>query len=140
MLSGTATPACAAAGLTNELTVPLMAPCAASLRPGGSRSVRLSGATAAVKIVAVPAFHSDGIPAALIDDPSVAAGTAGYGGSENGFVLKFTNGLTAYLTGDTGMFGDMKTIIRQYYHANLLVANTSSRWVRMRERSSRRNW
>ena len=123
--SGTATAACAGAGLTNELTVPLTAPCTASLRPGGSRSVRLSGASAAVKLVAVPAFHSDGIPAALTDDPSVAPGTAAYGGSENGYVLIFTNGLTAYLTGDTGMFGDMKTIIHKYYHANLMVANIS---------------
>jgi L-ascorbate metabolism protein UlaG (beta-lactamase superfamily) len=123
--SGTATPACAAAGLTNELTVPLTAPCTASLRPGGSRSVRLSGAAAAVKIAAVPAFHSNGIPGALTDDPGVAPGTAAYGGSESGFVLQFSNGLTAYLTGDTGFFGDMKTIVRKYYHANLMVANIS---------------
>ncbi len=123
--SGTATAACVGAGLANETTVPLTAPCTASLRPGGSRSVRFSGASTAVKIVAVPAFHSDGIPAILTDDPGVAPGTAAYGGSENGYILMFTHGLTAYLTGDTGMFGDMKAIIRRYYHANLMVPNIS---------------
>lgn len=122
---GTATAACPAAGLTNELVVPLSAPCAASLRPGGSRTARLSGASTGVKLVAVPAFHSDGIPAAFVDDPSVAPGTAAYGGSENGFILKFTNGLTVYLTGDTGLFGDMRTIIRRYYQPTLMVANIS---------------
>ena len=123
--AATATAACPAAGLTNEIVVPLSAPCTASLRPGGSRTARFNGASAGVKLVAVPAFHSDGIPAAFVDDPGVAPGTAGYGGSENGFILKFTNGLTVYLTGDTGLFGDMRSIIRKYYQPTLMVANIS---------------
>ncbi len=124
-IRGTATPGCAAAGLTNELTVPLTAPCTAALRPGGSRTVRLSQASAGVKFVVVPAFHSNGIPSALVDTPGVAPNTTGYGGSEVGFVVKFTNGLTVYLTGDTGVFGDMDTIIRRFYQPNLVVANMS---------------
>jgi L-ascorbate metabolism protein UlaG (beta-lactamase superfamily) len=122
---GTATPACPGVGLTNEMTVPQSAPCTASLRPGGSRTVRLAGAPAGVKFITVPAFHSNGIPTALVDDPGLAPGIAGYGGSETGFVVKFTNGLTVYLTGDTGLYGDMRTIIRNYYHPHLMVVNIS---------------
>lgn len=122
---GTATAGCAAAGLDNETTVPLSAPCAAALRPGGSRTVRRAGTSAAVRIAAVPAFHSNGIPSALVDAPGFPAGTTGYGGGESGFVIRFSNGLTAYLTGDTGLFGDMKHIIATYYWPNLVVANIS---------------
>lgn len=122
---GTATPGCAAATLTNEFVVPLSAPCTATLRPGGSRTARMNGAPTGVKLVVVQAFHSNGINPALTDDPGVAPGTTAYGGSEGGFIVAFTNGLTVYLTGDTGMFGDMKTIIRKYYKPNLMVVNIS---------------
>ena len=124
-ITGSPTAGCAAAGLTNEFVVPLSSPCTATLRPGGSRTARMNGAAVGVKIVTVQAFHSNGIAAAFVDAQGVAPGTTGYGGSEGGFVIKFTNGLTAYLTGDTGMFGDMKTIIRKYYQPNLMVANIS---------------
>jgi L-ascorbate metabolism protein UlaG (beta-lactamase superfamily) len=120
---GSATPACDAAGLGNEQVVPRGTPCATGLRPGGSVTVRLNGAAAGVKIAVVPAVHSNGIPAIFTDAPGVAPGTAAYGGSESGYIVKFTNGLTVYLTGDTGMFGDMKTIIHDYYQPNLMVIN-----------------
>jgi L-ascorbate metabolism protein UlaG (beta-lactamase superfamily) len=119
--SSTAT--CDAAGLTNEQVVPRATPCTEALRPGGSVTARLDGATAGVKIVVVPAVHSNGIPSTLTDSPGVAPGTAAYGGSESGYVLKFTNRLTVYLSGDTGLFGDMQTIVRGYYRANLMVIN-----------------
>ena len=124
-ITGSPTASCPAAGLTNDVVVPLSAPCTATLRPGGSRTARMNGAATGVKIVTVPAFHSNGISGIFVDDPGVAPGTTAYGGTESGFVVKFTNGLTAYLTGDTGMFGDMKTIIRKYYKPNLMVANIS---------------
>lgn len=122
---GTATPACVEAGLANETPVPSSGPCTASIRPGGSRTVRRAGAGASVRIAAVPAFHSNGIPAALVETPGVAPGTSGYGGGEAGFVIRFTNGLTAYLSGDTGMFGDMEHVIARYYKPNLVVLNIS---------------
>jgi L-ascorbate metabolism protein UlaG (beta-lactamase superfamily) len=122
---GSATAACDANGLTNEQVVPRTTPCTGTLRPGGSVTARVNGAAAGVRIAVTQAFHSDGIPSNLTDDPSVAPGTAAYGGSENGYVLKFTNGLTVYLTGDTGLFGDMRTIVRKYYKANLMVVNMS---------------
>ncbi|HYL37920.1 MAG TPA: MBL fold metallo-hydrolase [Bryobacteraceae bacterium] len=123
--ASSATAACPGNGLTNEVVVPSTAPCTASLRPGGSRTARMNGASAGVKIATVQAFHSNGLNAAFVDDPGVAPGTSAYGGSENGFILIFTNGLSVYLTGDTGMFGDMRTIIRRYYQPTLMVPNIS---------------
>jgi len=123
---GSATAACNAGGLDNIFDVPLAAPCAATLRPGGSRKARRGGAGGSgVRIAVVPALHSNGINAQFIDAPGVASGLSGYGGGEGGFVLTFTNGLVAYLTGDTGMFGDMNTIISQYYKPTLVVLNMS---------------
>ena len=40
-----------------------------------------------------------------------------------GYVLTFTNGLTVYLTGDTGHTSDMASIIRDYYGPKLVVFN-----------------
>jgi L-ascorbate metabolism protein UlaG (beta-lactamase superfamily) len=125
-LRGSATPACNAGGLDNIFDVPMAAPCTATLRPGGSRTARRGGAGASgVRIAVVPAVHSNGINAQFIDTPGLAPGLSGYGGSEGGFVLTFTNGLVAYLTGDTGMFGDMETIVSRYYHPTLVVLNMS---------------
>ena len=122
---GSATAACDANGLTNEQVVPRTSPCTEALRPGGSITARVAEAAAGVRIAVVPAFHSNGIPATLTDDPGVAPGTAAYAGSETGYILTFTNGLTVYLTGDTGLFGDMRTIVRKYYRASLMVVNLS---------------
>jgi len=38
-------------------------------------------------------------------------------------VVKFTNGLVAYLSGDTVVFGDMKTVISDFHKASLAVIN-----------------
>jgi len=125
-LRGSPTAACNAGGLDSIFDVPLAAPCTATLRPGGSRKARRGGAsTPGVRIAVVQAVHSNGINAQFIETPGVAGGLSGYGGSEGGFVLTFTNGLVAYLTGDTGMFGDMNTIIAQYYKPTLVVLNMS---------------
>lgn len=122
---GVATPGCPAVGLDSIIDVPLSAPCTASLRPGGSRTARRIGAATGVRIAVVPAIHSNGIPAALVETPGTPPGTTAYGGAEGGYIIQFTNGLTAYLTGDTGMFGDMSTIIERFYHPSLLVLNMS---------------
>jgi len=44
-------------------------------------------------------------------------------GPATGFVVKFTNGLVAYLSGDTGIHSEMKTVISEYHKANLAVLN-----------------
>jgi L-ascorbate metabolism protein UlaG (beta-lactamase superfamily) len=71
----------------------------------------------------VQALHSSNIPAALIDAPGLPSGLGGYAGLAEGFVIRFTNGLTAYLTGDTGIFADMEHVIAKTYRPNLVVIN-----------------
>lgn len=122
-LRGTATLACVTGGLENETTVPLSSPCTAVLGVSGSRTVRRGGSASAVRITGVQAIHSNTIPAALIDPPGLPPGNSAYAGVAQGYVLRFTNGLTAYLTGDTGMFGDMGQVISRFYNPNLMVIN-----------------
>jgi len=123
--STSATASCAANGLDSIFDVPLTAPCTATLRPGGSRTARRSGGSTGVRIAVVPATHSNGINAQFIATPGVAPGLSGYGGSEGGFVLTFTNGLVVYLTGDTGMMGDMQSVISRFYKPTVVVLNMS---------------
>jgi L-ascorbate metabolism protein UlaG (beta-lactamase superfamily) len=52
-----------------------------------------------------------------------AAGIAGDVGPATGYVLRFSNGLVAYLSGDTGILADQQRVIRDYYHAGLVVMN-----------------
>jgi len=126
-IRGAPTAGCPASGADgNETAVPLTAPCTASLRPGGTRIVKLVGApqdTPGVSIANFQAFHSNGISSSLIDSPGVAPGTAGYGGNDGGAIFEFTNGLHVYCTADTGLTGDMKTIVKDYYDVDLVVAN-----------------
>ena len=44
-------------------------------------------------------------------------------GPPSGYVIRFTNGLTVYLSGDTGMHAEMKSVVADYYKANLMVLN-----------------
>ena len=120
---GSAPGGCATGGLDNITDVPVAAPCVAVLQPGGTRSIRRGGQSALVRITAVQAVHGSNIPPAFVDAPGLAGGTTGYAGPAAGFVVRFSNGLTAYLTGDTGVFGDMQTIIANFYKPNLIVAN-----------------
>jgi L-ascorbate metabolism protein UlaG (beta-lactamase superfamily) len=117
------TPGCPAAGLNNEMTVPRTTPCTGTLQPGGSRTIKMTGATAGVKIAMVPATHTNGVGGNLVEAPGIPPGLSAYVGPPHGAILKFTNGLTAYLSGDTGFFSDMETIVRGYYRANLAVIN-----------------
>jgi L-ascorbate metabolism protein UlaG (beta-lactamase superfamily) len=71
----------------------------------------------------VQALHPNNIPAALVDPPGLPAGTTAYAGLALGFVVQFSNGLSAYLTGDTGAFGDMGDVIAKFYEPNLVVIN-----------------
>ena len=122
-IRGAPTPVCAAGGLEDETTVPNSSACTAPLGASGTRSVRRAGASSSVRITGVQAVHPSNIPAALIDPPGLAPGTTAYGGLALGFVLRFTNGLTAYLTGDTGMFSDMEQVIAKFYDPKLVLIN-----------------
>lgn len=120
---GIPTAGCPTSGPDNETVVPITAPCVGTLRPGGSRTVRLAGVSSGVRIANIPAFHSNGIPASLLDSPGVAPGTSGYGGNDGGAVMQFSNGLTVYLTADTGLSADMEVIIKRHYQPDLVVLN-----------------
>lgn len=122
-IRGTPTPVCVSGGFDAETTVPGSSACTAPLGTSGTRTIRRAGASAPVRITGVQAVHPNNIPAALVDSPGLAPGTTAYAGLALGFVVRFTNGLTAYLTGDTGVFGDMSTVVAKLYNPNLMVIN-----------------
>lgn len=85
--------------------------------PAKSQLVRF-GATrdvGGVKVTTVPAVHSNGIAGAMIGGPLGemlgAAGLTAYAGPPTGYVLTFTNGLVVYLSGDTGVTAEQKTVV-----------------------------
>ena len=97
--------------------------------PKQSQLVRF-GATrmiGGVAITTVPAAHSNGIAGAMIGgdlgNMLNAAGLTAYAGPPTGYVIRFTNGLVAYLSGDTGITAEQETVVRKHYGANLAVIN-----------------
>jgi L-ascorbate metabolism protein UlaG (beta-lactamase superfamily) len=80
-----------------------------------------------VKISTVPASHSNGLSPAFIGGElgkmMKAAGFSGYVGPPTGFVVRFSNGLAVYLSGDTGITAEQKTVVHDYYAAKLAVIN-----------------
>jgi L-ascorbate metabolism protein UlaG (beta-lactamase superfamily) len=59
-----------------------------------------------VMVASVPAVHANGLPPVFLPKEQAqtlnATGLTAYVGPPGGFVLRFSNGLTAYLSGDTG--------------------------------------
>jgi L-ascorbate metabolism protein UlaG (beta-lactamase superfamily) len=90
-------------------------------RFGGS--VQVGGVT----IATVPAFHSNGLDPDYIGGElgksMKQAGIAGYVGEATGYVLTFSNGLVAYLSGDTGITAEQDAVVRGHYQAKLVVMN-----------------
>jgi L-ascorbate metabolism protein UlaG (beta-lactamase superfamily) len=90
-------------------------------RFGGS--VKMGGVT----IATVPAIHSNSL------DPDLIGGVLGqymkevgigaYVGEATGYVLKFSNGLVVYLSGDTGITAEQDKVVRGHYAAKLAVIN-----------------
>ena len=79
-----------------------------------------------VMVASVPAVHSNGLPAAFLPAEQAklyAGGLTAFVGPPGGFVLRFSNGLTAYLSGDTGITAEQELVVRNYYKANLVVMN-----------------
>ena len=80
-----------------------------------------------VGISTVPAVHSNGLAPGFIGgalgDQMKQAGIAGYVGPPTGYVLKFTNGLVVYLSGDTGITAEQDLVVRGHYAAKLVVMN-----------------
>lgn len=80
-----------------------------------------------VTVSSVPAAHSNGLDAAFLHGEEAKTlesnGLTAYVGPPGGYVLKFSNGLVAYLSGDTGVIADQDLVIRRLYHASLMVLN-----------------
>src|SRR5262249_61021773 len=79
------------------------------------------------EITIVRPAHGNNAPPALLSQPQQEAAKADGAvfeyGSATGFVVKFTNGLTAYLSGDTGIHSEMRSVVHEFHHANLAVLN-----------------
>jgi L-ascorbate metabolism protein UlaG (beta-lactamase superfamily) len=108
-------------------TVPVADICTSQTDLGGIFNARAEGAKQGVEITIVYASHVNNAPPSLLSqaqqDVIKADGGVVEYGPATGFVLKFSNGLTAYLTGDTGIHSEMKTVINEYHKANLAVLN-----------------
>jgi L-ascorbate metabolism protein UlaG (beta-lactamase superfamily) len=97
--------------------------------PNDSILARFGGSVTigGVRIATVPAWHSNGLdPDYIGGDLGKAmkeAGIAGDVGQATGYVLKFSNGLVAYLSGDTGITAEHDRVVRGYYAAKLAVMN-----------------
>ncbi|HSS64433.1 MAG TPA: MBL fold metallo-hydrolase [Gammaproteobacteria bacterium] len=118
---GAAVGGCGASGLTNLTEVSRTTPCADTLRPGASRELQLDGIPTGVHVSTVAVPHSNGIPAPFVNG-AVPFGLTGYSGTESGYVIRFSNGLSVFWTSDSGFFGDMRLISR-FYHVNLAVVH-----------------
>ena len=124
---GTAPPGCPAAGVTNEMIVPATQTCIGNLGYGAKRTLRSMSAQTGVQIAVVPATHGNGVPADEVSEPlrtQLAADNLSFApGQASSYIIKFTNGMTAFLSGDTGLTSDMSTIVHGYYGANFAVFN-----------------
>ena len=93
------------------------------------RLVRFGASTMVGKVMVagVPAVHSNGLPPAFLEKEQAQLleknGLTAYVGPPGGFVLRFSNGLTAYLSGDTGITAEQDLVVRGHYKANLVVMN-----------------
>jgi L-ascorbate metabolism protein UlaG (beta-lactamase superfamily) len=80
-----------------------------------------------VRIATVTALHSNGVDPEYfggeLGRAMKEAGLAGSVGPATGYVLRFSNGLVAYLSGDTGITADQEHVVRDYYQAKLAVMN-----------------
>ena len=97
--------------------------------PGQVQLVRF-GALAkvgGVSVATVPATHTNAVGPEYLDkalgDSLRAHGLGADVGPPVGYVLRFSNGLVAYLSGDTGITAEQDVTVRRYYKANLVVMN-----------------
>lgn len=80
-----------------------------------------------VSFTTVPAVHSNGLSGDFIEgdlgESLSTAGLSAYVGPPTGYVITFSNGLVAYLSGDTGVTAEQETVVRGQYGAELAVIN-----------------
>ena len=80
-----------------------------------------------VEVSSVTAAHTNGLDPAFLDgdlaEAMKANGLTADVGPAGAFVVRFSNGLVAYLSGDTGVIADQALVIHDLYKANLVVLN-----------------
>ena len=109
------------------INVPVAAACRSNTHLGGAFIARAAGASQGVEITIVFASHANNVPLALLSESQRAnLGPDGMSmvlGPPTGYVVRFSNGLSAYLSGDTGIHSEMKTVVNEYHKANLALLN-----------------
>jgi L-ascorbate metabolism protein UlaG (beta-lactamase superfamily) len=111
---------------TAEVTnVPVATTCRSNTHLGGTFIARAPKAAQGVEITIVFASHANNPPLSLLSEAQRAAidETGLALGPPTGYVVKFTNGLTVYLSGDTGIHTEMKTVVNEFHKANLALLN-----------------
>jgi L-ascorbate metabolism protein UlaG (beta-lactamase superfamily) len=73
-----------------------------------------------IKITMVNSIHSS-------DMDFIEEMTAG--GSSSGYIIQLENGRKLYHSGDTGIFGDMKTVIRDLYNPDIALLPIGDRYT-----------
>lgn len=97
--------------------------------PANSVLARFGGSVTigGVTIATVAALHSNGLDpdyfGGVVGKAMKEAGIAGNVGPATGYVLRFSNGLVTYLSGDTGITADQQLVVRNHYKAKLAVMN-----------------
>jgi len=89
--------------------------------------LKMASATKAVEVTIVPAAHDSSVTRGLLseaerknlepDNLSLPLGPP------SGYVVRFTNGLVVYFTGDTAVHADQKTVVADFHRPNLMVLN-----------------
>src|SRR6185369_15836116 len=91
------------------------------------RTFKTAGSAKGVEVTIVPASHDSSITRGLLseaerknlepDNLTLPLGPP------SGYVVRFTNGLVIYLTGDTAVHSDMKTVVADFHKPNAMVLN-----------------
>lgn len=80
-----------------------------------------------VRVATVPAVHTNGVGPEFLEkhlaETMRANGLSAHVGPPTGYVLIFSNGLSVYLSGDTGITAEQDLVVRRHYHAKLAVIN-----------------
>jgi len=109
------------------VTVPVATACGSRIDLGGVFTAKAEGASKGVEITIVQSAHVNNAPPSLLSEGEranlKANGAEREYGPAVGFIVRFTNGLVAYLTSDTAVFGDMKLVIHDFYKPSLAVLN-----------------
>ena len=126
-ITGRPAGACPVGPAGDDHTVPFAAGCLAGNHLGGTRTFRTAGAAKGVEITIVPASHDSSVNRVLLNEaerrnlePDNLTLPLG---PPSGYVIRFTNGLVVYLTGDTAVHADMKTVVADFHKPSVMVLN-----------------